>query len=341
MRLRNSITTLTLTVLTLSLLPGCQSSPAAAVEGEYELKAQSVLINGIIINMADWPGSSVSVTAVDEESVTVTVDSLLLGFSTLTVPGTAAVDGRGRYSFSGSFTGQDRDISVTGTVNKGSLSLSITDLHTTPAAGRWKVAAAVDGLADISVSFYSPMITEIPLGDGSSISVEEALTLLNAVLRSTVTPELDKLRYIEITRTGYIGIALNGGISPDLEPLLQDVIQYWSEPDASRLHIYLRRTITDGLGLGISPLDAALACSVSDGSMTLCLDQQTLSPWLEEISSAINSLSYEDYIEAGSPLGDISEEEFRQLRSMASLLVTSLSIPGTELSLQTRMVPAM
>ena len=289
MRLRNSITTLILTVLTLSLLSGCQSSPAAAVEGEYELKAQSVRINGIIINMADWPGSSVSVTAVDEESVTVTVDSLLLGFGTLTVPGTAAVD----------------------------------------------------GLADISVSFYSPMITEIPLGDGNSISVEEALTLLNAVLRSTVTPELDKLRYIEMTRTGYIGIALNGDISPDLEPLLQDVIQYWSEPDASRLHIYLRRTITDGLGLGISPLDAALACSVSDGSMTLCLDRQTLSPWLEEISSAINSLSYEDYIEAGSPLGDIGKEEFRQLRSMASLLVTSLSIPGTELSLQTRMVPAM
>lgn len=341
MRLRNSITTLILTVLTLSLLSGCQSSPAAAVEGEYELKDQSVRINGIIINMADWPGSSVSVTAVDEESVTVTVDSLLLGFGTLTVPGTAAVDGRGRYSFSGSFTGQDRDISVTGTVNKGSLSLSITDLHTTPAAGRWKVAAAVDGLADISVSFYSPMITEIPLGDGNSISVEEALTLLNAILRSTVTPELDKLRYIEMTRTGYIGIALNGDISPDLEPLLQDVIQYWSEPDASRLHIYLRRTITDGLGLGISPLDAALAYSVSDGSMTLCLDRQTLSPWLEEISSAINSLSYGDYIEAGSPLGDIGKEEFRQLRSMASLLVTSLSIPGTELSLQTRMVPAM
>lgn len=330
---------LLLTIPVLPFLASCQTSPAAAVEGEYSLSAQSVQINGVIINMADWPGSSVSVAAVDEEAVTVTIDSLLLGFNTLTVPGTAAGSGKSKYTFTGSYTGQDRDISVAGTVNKGVLSLSITDIRTSPATGRWNVAVADDALADISVSFYCPLVSEIPYGDGGLIPVEDALTLINAVLREAITPELANLRYVELTRTGYVGINWNGDISSEAESLLQDVIQYWPEPEASRLHIYLRRTITDGMGLGISPLDAALAYSAADGTLTLSMDQNTLSPWLGEISDAINSLSYEDYLEAGSPLGEISIDKFRQYRSTASLLVTSLSIPGTELSISVRMTP--
>lgn len=330
---------LLLTIPVLPFLASCQTSPAAAVEGEYSLSAQSVQINGVIINMADWPGSSVSVAAVDDEAVTVTVDSLLLGFDTLTIPATAAGNGDSKYTFSGSYTGRDRDISLTGTVNKGVLSLSITDICTSPVTGRWKAAVADDGLADISLSFYSPLVSDIPYGDGGSIPVEDALVLINAALREAITPELANLRHVELTRTGYVGINWNGDISSEAESLLQDVIQYWPEPEASRLHIYLRRTITDGMGLGISPLDAALAYSAADGTLTLSMDQNTLSPWLEEISDAINSLSYEDYLEAGSPLGEISIDKFRQYRSTASLLVTSLSIPGTELSISVRMTP--
>ena len=330
---------LLLTIPVLPFLASCQTSPAAAVEGEYSLSAQSVQINGIIINMADWPGSSVSVAAVDDEAVTVTADSLLLGFDTLTIPATAAGNGDSKYTFSGSYTGRDRDISLTGTVNKGVLSLSITDICTSPVTGRWKAAVADDGLADISLSFYSPLVSDIPYGDGGSIPVEDALVLINAALREAITPELANLGYVELTRTSYVGINWNGDISSEAEPLLQDVIQYWPEPEASRLHIYLRRTITDGMGLEISPLDAALAYSTSEGSLMLSLDRKTISPWLGAISNTVNSTTYEAYLEAGSPFGELSMEEFTRYRSMASLLVASRSMPDTELSLKMRMTP--
>ena len=68
--------------LLMPLLTGCQSAPASALEGHYTLQAQSVQVNGTIINIGDWPGSSVTVSAVDDEAVTVCIDSLLPGFDT-------------------------------------------------------------------------------------------------------------------------------------------------------------------------------------------------------------------------------------------------------------------
>ena len=337
--IKTLLSILTASVCLTSLLTGCQSAPAPAMEGHYTLQAQSVQVNGTIINISDWPGSSVTISAVDDETVTVSIDSLLLGFDTLTVSATAAGEGKDKYTFSGTYSGQDRDISVSGTVDGSALSLSITDICTSPVTGRWKAAVADDGLADISLSFYSPLVSDIPYGDGGSIPVEDALVLINAALREAITPELANLGYVELTRTGYVGINWNGDISSEAEPLLQDVIQYWPEPEASRLHIYLRRTITDGMGLEISPLDAALAYSTSEGSLMLSLDRKTISPWLGAISNTVNSTTYEAYLEAGSPFGELSMEEFTRYRSMASLLVASLSMPDTELSLKVRMTP--
>lgn len=319
----------------------CQSAPATEIEGEYTLKAQSVQINGIIINIADWPGCSVKLTAKDGDLVSVGIDSLLPGIDTMSVTATVSRQHGSSYSFSSvsPYSACNREISVSGTVNKGNMSISVTDIYRTPATGRWKVAVSDDGLAAISISFSSPLVTEIPLGDGSSLPVEDALAIVNAYIRSLATPELDALEYIEFSSTGYVNIECDRLSGSDIEPLTENVIQYWTDSADLRLHLYLRRTITDGLGMGISPLDAALAYRHGNGLLTVTLDQQTTAPWTGELLKAIQGFTYDDYTQAGSPLGDITEEQFAQYSTMASLFVTSLSIPGTELNVSVDLTP--
>ena len=243
-----------LPLVSLGILAGCSADPATAVEGEYTLEAQSVQINGVIINMGDWPGASVSIAGTGESSADVSIDSLLLGFEELSMPCEVSRTDRDKYSFYGTYSGQDREIELNGSVNKGRLSLSITDLYTTEAAG--------DGLADLHITFECTAISGIPLGD-TTISLETAVALANAALRTALTPVLDHLDYMELSRTGYINIAWSGDISDALRPLLQDVIQYWPDPEQGQLHLYLRRTLTDGLGLPVSPLDVPAGCTLS------------------------------------------------------------------------------
>lgn len=319
----------------------CQTAPATEIEGEYTLEAQSVQINGIIINIADWPGCSVKVTAADEDMASVSIDSLLPGIDTLTVSATVSRQHGSSYSFSSvsPSTVLDREISVSGTVNKGNMSISITDIYATPATGRWKVASSADGLAAVSISYSSPLVTEIPVGDGSSLPLEDALAIVNAYVRNVITPYLKDLEYLEFSTAGYVNIECDRLAGSDIEPLTNDVIQYWTDPANSRLHLYLRRTITDGLGMEISPLDAALSYRQEDSTLTVTIDQQTLAPWTGELLTLVQGLTYEDYTQAGSPLGEMTQEEFGQYKSMASLFITSLSIPGTELNVSAGLTP--
>ena len=130
---------------------------------EYTLEAQSVQINGVIINMGDWPGASVSIAGTGESSADVSIDSLLLGFEELSVPCEVSRTDRDKYSFYGAYSGQDRAIELNGSVNKGRLSLSITDLYTTEAAGRWRPSSAEDGLADLHITFECTAISGYPV----------------------------------------------------------------------------------------------------------------------------------------------------------------------------------
>lgn len=333
---RNILSFLLPVLTALPLLTGCQSSPAAAIEGEYTLSAQSVQINGVIVNIVDWPGSSVTLSAMDDENVTVETDSLLLGFDRLTVTASTFRESRGKYTFttSGPYSANDREISLSGSVRNGNMSLSITDMYQSPVTGRWEPAYGEDGLALVSVDFSNPLIQDIPLGDGETLPLDSALTMLNVLIRSSITPMLENLDGIDMGRTGYIGISWKGEISPGLEPVLHDVIQYWPEPDASRVHIYLRRTITEGIGLPVSPLDFALAYSVSGELLTLRADQDASAPLTELLVSAVQDLTYRDYVEAGSPLGGMTEEEFDRFRTTASMLAAVLGMPETEYSIE-------
>lgn len=317
-----------LPLVSLGILAGCSADPATAVEGEYTLEAQSVQINGVIINMGDWPGASVSIAGTGESSADVSIDSLLLGFEELSMPCEVSRTDRDKYSFYGAYSGQDREIELNGSVNKGRLSLSITDLYTTEAAGRWRPSSAEDGLVDLHITFECTAISGIPLGD-TTISLETAVALANTALRTALTPVLDHLDYMELSRTGYINIAWSGDISDDFRPLLQDVIQYWPDPEQGQLHLYLRRTLTDGLGLPVSPLDVPAGCTVSGSGMTLTLDKTALKPFADMLLSAAGDLSYSDYTEAGSPLGDLTETQFDEYKALLPLIQGVLAMPST------------
>lgn len=318
----------------LPLIYGCQGAPAHAVEGEYSLTGQSVQINGVIINLSDWPGSSVAIDAIDDDMATVIIDSLLPGFSTLSLPVSVSRDGRNKYTFSSTdpYDINDREISVSGSIKGGDMSISITDIFNSPVTGRWKPVNASDGLPELSIQFSNPMITEVTIGE-TTLPIETAVAMLNSMARSWLSTRLEGLRYLELGNTGYVNISWNGDISPELEPILQDVIQYWPEPELSWVHIFLRRTIADGIGSGISPIDASLTyTTTSGGGITLGIDKHTFSPWAAAVSAAIQEVTYEDYLKAGSPLGELSQEEFLQYRQMMSLLVTALTLSGTEFS---------
>lgn len=297
----------------LTVLPGgCQSSPSAAIQGDYTLEAQSVQINGIIINLGDWPGCSVTVTDIDGESAEVTVDSLLLGFDELSLPCKVTEEGKHKFSFTGDYEGNDRDISLSGNVNKGRLTLSITDVVTSPVAGRWLPATDENGLPDLDMEFSSPLVTDDSL----------VLQLENAA-KAFLASELSGLEYLELDRTGYLNI----------EPLLEGIIQYYPEPAASSVHIYLRRTLTDGLGLPVSPMDIALTYSISGDNMTLRADKECLEPWVSLITGILGGYTYSDYISAGNPLGEMTEEEFNEMKSILTLVSGVLEMPATDYSL--------
>lgn len=311
------------TALILPLLTGCQPAPATALEGHYTLEAQSVQINGTIINIGDWPGSSVTISAVDDEAVLVSIDSLLPGFDTLSVQATAAAaERKDRYTFSGTYSGQDRDITVSGTVNGSALSLSITDICTSPLTGRWTVARDEEGQADISVTYSSPAVTEITLGD-ITLPVGTAVQLLESLLRQNLTPLLDNLGYIGLDRTGYLNISWRGDISPELEPLLTGVVQYWPAPEDSWIHLYLRRTITDAIGSPVSPIDLALAYSIDgSGSPVLEINQDTSASWAGILILALGSMDGSD------PIAFIVKE-----------IAQSLLLPETAFSISVRLSP--
>lgn len=326
----------------LPLIYGCQGAPAHAVEGEYSLTGQNVQINGVIINLADWPGSSVAIDAIDDDMATVIIDSLLPGFSTLSLPVSVSRNGKNKYTFSSTdpYDINDREISTSGSIKGGDMSISITDIFHSPVTGRWKPVYASDGLPDLSIQFSNPMITEVTIGE-TTLPIETAVAMLNSMARSWLSPYLEDLRYLELSNTGYVNISWNGDISPELEPILQDVIQYWPEPELSWVHIFIRRTIADGIGSDISPIDAALTYTVSDGGITLGIDKQTFSPWAGTVSAAIQEVTYEDYLEAGSPFGELSQEEFLQYKQMMSLLVTALTLSGTEFSVTMGLASAL
>lgn len=324
--IKTLLSILTASVCLTSLLTGCQSAPAPAMEGHYTLQAQSVQVNGTIINITDWPGSSVTISAVDDETVTVSIDSLLLGFDTLTVSATAAGEGKDKYTFSGTYSGQDRDISVSGTVDGSALSLSITDTCTSPATGRWTVARGDDGLADISITYSSPAVTEIEVGGigGITLPVETAVELMNQLVRQNLTPTLDNLDYIELDRTGYLNISWKGDISTELEPLLTGVVQYWPAPDDSWIHLYLRRTITDAVGSPVSPIDFALAYSTDgSGSLALEINQDTFAPWTGILLMALGSME-----DSTAPIAAIVKE-----------IAQSLTLPETAFSISVNLSP--
>ena len=289
--MRNAAYILFLSLAGIGIVTGCSAGPATAVEGEYSLEAQSVQINGVIINMGDWPGASATINGTGESTAGVTLDSLLLGFDRLTLPCEVSRTDRDKYSFYGAYSGQDREIELSGNVNKGRLSLSITDLYTTEAAGRWRPSSAEDGLADLHITFECTAIS------GS--------------------------------RTGYINIAWSGDISEEFRPLFQDVIQYWPDPEHGSLHIYLRRTLTDGLGFPVSPLDIPAGCSVSGSDMTLTLDKTALEPFTDMLLSAAGDMTYDDYTDSGSPLGDLTEEQFDEYKSLVPVIQGVLAMPST------------
>lgn len=322
--IKTLLSILTASVCLTSLLTGCQPAPAPAMEGHYTLQAQSVQVNGTIINITDWPGSSVTISAVDDETVTVSIDSLLLGFDTLTVSATAAVEGKDKYTFSGTYSGQDRDISVSGTVDGSALSLSITDTYTSPVTGRWTVARGEDALADISITYSSPAVTEIEVGGGITLPVETAVELMNELVRQNLTPTLDNLDYIELDRTGYLNISWKGDISTELEPLLTGVVQYWPDPDNSWIHLYLRRAITDAVGSPVSPIDFALAYSIDgSGSPVLEINQDTFAPWTGVLILALSSVD-----ESTAPIAAILKE-----------IAQSLLLPETVFSISVNLSP--
>lgn len=309
--------------LLMPLLTGCQSAPASALEGHYTLQAQSVQVNGTIINIGDWPGSSVTVSAVDDEAVTVCIDSLLPGFDTLTLSATATGDGKDRYTFTGTYSGQDRDISVTGTVKSSTMSLSITDTCTSPVTGRWKVASGEDGLADITIAYSSPAVTEITVG-GITLPADMAVQMLQSLVRGYITPILENLQYIELDRTGYVNLSWRGDISPELEPLLSGVVQYWPDPGNSWVHIYLRRTITDAVGSPVSPIDFALAYSIDgSGSPVLEINQDTFAPWTGVLILALGSVD-----DSTAPIAAILKE-----------IAQSLLLPETVFSISVNLSP--
>ena len=155
------------------------------------------------------------------------------------------------------------------------------------------------------------------------------MALANTALRTALTPVLDHLDYMELSRTGYINIAWSGDISDALRPLLQDVIQYWPDPEQGQFHLYLRRTLTDGLGLPVSPLDVPAGCTVSGSDMTLTLDKTALEPFADMLLSAAGDLSYSDYTEAGSPLGDLTETQFDEYKALLPLIQGVLAMPST------------
>ena len=151
-----------------ALASGCSTSPSASIEGEYELNSQSVQINGVIVNLADWPGSSVSVTSMDEDRVLVSIDSLLPGFDTLSIDAKAVKEGKDKYSFSSydPYYLKDREIQISGTVDKGELSLSVTDIYQSEITGRWKPAFDSDGLADMKEkTIRTPLDPDITFSD--------------------------------------------------------------------------------------------------------------------------------------------------------------------------------
>lgn len=326
--MRNAAYILFLSLAGIGIVNGCSADPATAVEGDYSPGPQSVQINGVIINMGDWPGASVSITGTDESTADISLDSLLLGFDRLTLPCEVSRTDRDKYSFYGEYSGQDRDIELSGNVNKGKMSLSITDICTSEATGRWRTATEQDGLVSLSLSFECPLISEIPLGD-TTISLDTAVRMLNTALRASLTTALSPLDYIEMSNTGYVNISWSGDISEEFRPLFQDVIQYWPDPEHGSLHIYLRRTLTDGLGFPVSPLDIPAGCSVSGSDMTLTLDKTALEPFTDMLLSAAGDMTYDDYTDSGSPLGDLTEEQFDEYKSLVPVIQGVLAMPST------------
>lgn len=315
------------------LLAGCSTSPSDAVEGQYTLEAQSVQINGVIINLEDWPGSSVTLSPVDENGVIVSIDSLLPGFDSIAVGAEAVKDGKSRYSFSSydPYYIQDREIQVSGSVRNGKMSLSVSDISHSPVTGRWMPATGSDGLIKMQLIFSSPLASEISLGD-ITLPMETAVSILSALIRTTASSALPDLHYVELDRTGYVNISWSGNINPSLEPALAGVVQYWGEPESSSFHLYLRRAIADGLGLSTSPLDLTLRYFPKEDNHTIGigLDRVTAAPLALAFSNALKPMTYAAYTEAGSPLGDLSEDSFNRLKSTAAMLATALALPSTE-----------
>lgn len=318
-------------VLTMSLvLSGCHGDPASHIEGTYIPEAQSVQVNGTIINLGDWPGASVNISRIDESNANVTVDSLLPGYSSLSVICSISENGRDKYSFTGSHTGDSRQTDIAGNVSKGRLTLSITDIVTSSLSGRWTMACDDRNKAMIEISFSNPQLTDINIGD-ISIPVDSAIDILNSAIGTLASTKLIGLRYIELDKTGYVNIAWNGYVDDRIAPLMNNVIQYYPGAD-STLHIYLRRTITDGLGLSVSPLDFPVpySMSMSEDRMTLISDQDSFGPWLSLISKAIAGYSYQDYIDDGSPFGSLTEEKFQEYKSFIVLFNGILEMPSTK-----------
>lgn len=323
-------------VLVLSLaLSGCHGDPASHIEGTYSLDAQSVQVNGIIINLGDWPGASVSISRIDGDNANVTVDSLLPGYSSLSAICSINENGRDKYSFAGSYTGNGRQTDIEGNVNKGRMTLSITDIVTSQASGRWALAGDGGDKAAIEISFSNSQLTDIPIGN-IDLPVDSVVNILNSAIGALASTKLVGLRYLELDRTGYVNIAWNGYVDDRIAPLLNNVIQYYPGSDSS-LHIYLRRTLTDGLGLPVSPMDIALSCSVSGDRMTLEADKDCLSPWLGMIGNAVAGYGYQDYIDDGSPLGILSEEKFQEYKSMIVIVNGILAMPSTEYGIKITM----
>lgn len=324
------------TITALLALSGCQGDPASHIEGSYSLDAQSVQVNGIIINLGDWPGASVSISRIDGDNANVTIDSLLPGYNSLSAICSINENGKDKYSFAGSHTGDGRQTDIEGNVNKGRMTLIITDIVTSPVSGRWALAANNGNKADIKISFSNPQFPDITFGD-NIIPVDSVVNLLNSAIGTIASIKLTGLRYIELDKTGYINIAWNGYVDDRVAPLLNNVIQYYPEETGSILHMYLRRTLTDGMGLPVSPLDFPVSYSLSGNRMTLSTDQDSLGPWMDMLGNAIAGYSYQDYIDDGSPLGLVAEDKFQEYKSLIVLFNGILAMPSTKYGIEVTM----
>ena len=69
--------------------------------------------------------------------------------------------------------------------------------------------------------------------------------------------------------------------------------------------------------------------TVSGSDMTLTLEKTALEPFTDMLLSAAGDMTYDDYTDSGSPLGDLTEEQFDEYKSLVPVIQGVLAMPST------------